>query len=77
MKPAVKKVKPITFRIEKNILETIRKEVEREQLTTSNLINKILERYVEWDVYEPKVGMMPIPKVLLDNLLMVKSKKKL
>ena len=77
MKPAVKKAKPITFRIENNILETIRKKGEREQLTTSNLINTILERYVEWDVYESKVGMMPIPKVLLDNFLMVESKKKL
>lgn len=69
MKPAVKKAKPITFRIEYKILETIRKEGEREQLTTSNLINKILKRYVQWDVYEPKVGMMPIPKVLLEKLL--------
>jgi len=77
MKPAVKKAKPITFRIENNILETIRKKGEREQLTNSNLINKILERYVEWDVYESKVGMMPIPEDLLDNLLMVESKKKL
>jgi hypothetical protein len=69
MKPAVKKAKPITFRIENKILETIRKEGEREQLTTSNLINKILKRYVEWDVYELKVGMMPVPKVLLEKLL--------
>jgi hypothetical protein len=69
MKPAVEKAKPITFRIENKILETIRKEGEREQLTTSNLINKILKRYVEWDVYELKVGMMPVPKVLLEKLL--------
>ena len=75
MKPAVKKAKPITFRIENKILETIRKEGEREQLTTSNLINKILKRYVEWDVYEPKVGMMPIPKVLLEKLFEGRTKE--
>ncbi|NOJ30149.1 MAG: hypothetical protein DA328_08290, partial [Nitrososphaeraceae archaeon] len=30
--------------------------------------NKILKRYVEWDLYEPKVSMIPIPKILLEKL---------
>ena len=63
-----KKTKPMTFRIEDKILEKIRKEGEIDQISVSNLINKILKRYIEWDSYAPKVGMIPMTKPIIASL---------
>jgi len=63
-----KKTKPMTFRIEDKILEKIRKEGEIDQISVSNLINKILKRYIEWDSYAPKVGMIPMAKPIIASL---------
>ena len=68
-----KKTKPLTFRIETKILEKIRKEGGNNQISVSNFINKILKRYVEWDSYESKVGMIPIPKLLVEKLFEKRS----
>jgi hypothetical protein len=34
----------------------------------SVLINQILKRYVEWDRYQNRIGMMPVPRAMLSNL---------
>ncbi|MGZ5486616.1 MAG: hypothetical protein ACXWFB_12030, partial [Nitrososphaeraceae archaeon] len=60
-------------RIETKILEKIREEGGNNQISVSNFINKILKRYVEWDSYEPKVGMIPIPKLLVEKLFEKRS----
>ena len=33
------------------------------------LVNQVLRRYVEWDRYESKLGMMPVPKIMLTTLI--------
>jgi hypothetical protein len=33
------------------------------------LVNQALKRYTEWDRYESKIGMMPVPKVMLSSLI--------
>lgn len=63
-----KRTKPMTFRIENKILEKIREEGEKDQISVSNLINKILKRYIEWDLYAPKVGMIPMAKPVISSL---------
>ncbi|NOJ29971.1 MAG: hypothetical protein DA328_07375, partial [Nitrososphaeraceae archaeon] len=68
MKSEAKKFRQITIRIEDEVLEIVKKEGEREELSVGNIMNKILKRYVEWDLYEPKVSMIPIPKILLEKL---------
>jgi hypothetical protein len=72
-----KRTKPLTFRIETKILEKIREEGGNNQISVSNFINKILKRYVEWDSYEPKVGMIPIPKLLVEKLFEKRSKQEI
>src|SRR5215217_1021745 len=72
-----KRTKPLTFRIETKVLEKIREEGGNNQISVSNFINKILKRYVEWDSYEPKVGMIPIPKILVEKLFEKRSKQEI
>ena len=33
------------------------------------LLTRVLKRYEEWDRYENKIGMMPVPRVILSNLI--------
>ena len=72
-----KRTKPLTFRIETKILEKIREEGGNNQISVSNLINKILKRYVEWDSYEPKVGMIPMAKPVITTLFNMMSEEEI
>jgi hypothetical protein len=33
------------------------------------LVNQVLKRYSDWDRYENRIGMMPVPKVMLTSLI--------
>jgi hypothetical protein len=33
------------------------------------LVNQVLKRYAEWERYENKIGMMPVPRMILSNLI--------
>jgi hypothetical protein len=33
------------------------------------LVNQVLKRYAEWDRYENKIGMMPVPRMMLSNII--------
>jgi len=33
------------------------------------LINQALKRYSDWDRYENRIGMMPVPKAILTSLI--------
>ena len=39
------------------------------EISLNVLINQILKRYEEWDRYENKIGMIPVPRVILSNLI--------
>jgi hypothetical protein len=32
-------------------------------------VNQALKRYADWDRYESRIGMMPVPKVMLSSLI--------
>lgn len=72
-----KRTKPLTFRIETKTLEKIREEGGNNQISVSNFINKILKRYVEWDSYEPKVGMIPMAKPVITTLFNMMSEEEI
>ena len=63
-----KKTTTITFRIDSNVMNKIYSKAEQEDITLNTLINQILKRYVEWDMYEGKAGMVPINKLVLKKL---------
>jgi hypothetical protein len=33
------------------------------------LVNQALKRYSDWDRYETRIGMMPVPKAMLTSLI--------
>ncbi|HEX5978406.1 MAG TPA: hypothetical protein VFY68_14070, partial [Nitrososphaeraceae archaeon] len=44
-------------------------EADNKEISLNVLVNQVLKRYAEWDRYENKIGMMPVPKVILSNLI--------
>jgi hypothetical protein len=62
----------MTFRVDENIMNALKQETEKRQVSLNTLVNQILKRFIDWDMYEPKVGMIPIAKpvvtALFDNM---------
>jgi hypothetical protein len=58
----------MTFRIDKRVASDIHIESSAKQVSLNNLVNSILVRYVQWDRFESKVGMVPISKELIKSL---------
>ncbi len=76
-KGKTKKTSTMTFRIDDNVLEILRNESERQHVTLNNFINQLLKHFVEWDMYEPKVGMIPIAKPIVIELFDKMSKEEI
>lgn len=62
----------MTFRIDERIMEVLKSESEKKEISLNTLMNQILKHYVEWQMYEPKVGMIsiarPIASALFDSM---------
>jgi hypothetical protein len=72
-----KKTSTMTFRIDNSILATLRAESERNNVSLNTLVNQLLRRFVEWDMFEPKVGMIPIAKPIVVELFNRMSKEEI
>ncbi|AIF82456.1 hypothetical protein NTE_00374 [Candidatus Nitrososphaera evergladensis SR1] len=49
----------VTFRVNVRIMNKLRTESEKRQTSLNAYINQILRQHVEWDLFEPKIGMIP------------------
>jgi hypothetical protein len=58
----------MTFRIDEDVLSKLRSESENREISLNTFVNHIFKRYVEWDMYETKVGMVPIAKPIIVEL---------
>ena len=63
-----KKTATMTFRIDEGILNKLRTESEHRETSLNTFVNQIFKRYVEWDMFESKVGMIPIAKPIVIEL---------
>jgi hypothetical protein len=65
---ATKKTSTMTFRIDEEVLNKLREESEHRETSLNTLVNQIFKRYVEWDMFESKVGMVPVAKPIIVEL---------
>jgi|SRR6185437_2451201 hypothetical protein len=63
------KTRSITFRLESSIIEELQIEAEYRETSLNVLINQILRRYSNWERYENKMGLLPIPKIMLSSMM--------
>ncbi|HET7389502.1 MAG TPA: hypothetical protein VFJ51_01670 [Nitrososphaeraceae archaeon] len=65
----ISKTRSITFRLDSSVLDEMQREADQKETSLNVLVNQVLKRYTEWDRYESKIGMMPVPKVMLSSLI--------
>ena len=64
-----RKTRSVTFRIDSTVIDELQAESDNREISLNVLVNQVLKRYAEWDRYENKIGMMPVPKVMLSTLI--------
>jgi hypothetical protein len=71
------KSETLTFRIEHNSVKKLRSEAETQGISLNSLINQILKSFLEWHIFEPKVGMVPLSKPVVEELFTKMSKEQI
>jgi hypothetical protein len=64
-----KKSRSVTFRLDSKVIEELQTEADNKEISLNILVNQVLKRYSEWDKYQSQIGMMPVPKIILSNLI--------
>jgi hypothetical protein len=63
------RTRTVSFRVPENILTEIEREAKTKLGSTNSLINKILLQYVQWDRYEERMKMFPLPAESLQHII--------
>ena len=58
----------ITYRLPKNLVNELDGEANQKKISQNVLVKQILERYIQWGRYSDKIGMIPVPKEILETL---------
>jgi len=62
------KTRSITYRLPESLVEELETESMEKNISQNVLVKQILEKHVQWDRYADKIGMIPIPKNILNEL---------
>ena len=66
--PKKEKTRSITYRLSESLVEELETESMEKNISQNVLVKQILEKYVKWDRFAEKIGMIPVPKNILDEL---------
>jgi hypothetical protein len=64
-----RKTKTSTFRLERDTLDKLETEAHNKDTSLNMLVNQVLQRYVEWNTFEQKTGIVPVSAPVLIELL--------
>lgn len=60
-----KKSQSVSFRLDSNTLDELQREADLNQISLNVLVNRVLKGYTDWGTYENRIGMIPVPKIML------------
>jgi hypothetical protein len=63
-----KRTTTMTFRIDKSIMDKLRVEANNRGISLNMLVNQIIKNFVDWYMFEPKIGMIPLSKPVVIEL---------
>ena len=66
--PKKEKTRSITYRLPAKVVEELETEAMQKNISQNVLVKQILEKYVQWDRFGDKIGMLPVPKKILTTL---------
>ena len=64
-----KSTRSVSFRLDSKVIDEMQKEANQNEISLNVLVNQTLKKYTEWGRYEKKIGMMPVPKLMLSSLI--------
>jgi hypothetical protein len=65
----------MTFDLEESIANNIRSKAESQGVSLNTYVSQIIKRFLEWDKFEPKAGIIPISKPILTELFINRTKE--
>ncbi|MBC8516903.1 MAG: hypothetical protein ISR81_00865 [Nitrosopumilus sp.] len=66
--PKKEKTRSITYRLPVKLVEAIETEAMNSNISHNVMAKQILEKYIQWDRFANKIGIIPVPKKILDTL---------
>lgn len=63
------KTETITFRLKSSLINELKNEADSENITVNSLVTKIISNHLQWERYERKVGLLPMTKPFLNEIL--------
>ena len=58
----------ITYRLSEKLINELETEANQKGISQNVLVKQILEKYIQWDRFAPKMGMVPVPIGILQFL---------
>jgi len=62
------KTRSITYRFSEHLVNELETEAMEQNISQNVLVKQILEKYIEWYRFSEKIGMIPVPKKILQTL---------
>ena len=62
-----KKNQTITFRLDSELIEEIKRDAKLEKINVNALVSKILSNHILWERYERKMGLLPMTKPFVQH----------
>lgn len=66
--PKKEKTRSVTYRLPVKLVEEIETEAMNHNISHNVMARQILEKYIQWDRFADQIGMIPVPKKILDTL---------
>ena len=66
--PKKESTRSITYRLPEKLVNELETEATQKSISQNVLVKQILEKYVHWDRFSNKIGMIPVPKKILESL---------
>ena len=66
--PKKESTRSITYRLPEKLVSELETEATQRSISQNVLVKQILEKYVQWDRFSNKIGMIPVPKGILESL---------
>lgn len=63
------KTETITFRLPTSLLKGLKKDAQFEGISLNSLATKVFSNHVQWEKYERKMGLLPMTKVFLKDVI--------
>lgn len=66
--PKKEATRSITYRLPAKVVDELETEAMQKNISHNVLVRQILEKYLVWDRFADKIGVLPVPKKILETL---------